>query len=235
MNVERDNEGCPLPHHKEDEEPGIDTRVLGVGKVDKFYPIRKKTHIAPEGVRTVNIKFSRPSGKTPTKGTIGAAAYDVYATESVKLLPGETVIMPLGFSVEIPPGYDMKVTPRSGLSRKGLTITNSPGLIDEDYRGQLGVLLRYDPANTYVVIEKLYKALGNFCKNLVSSAQFNLDLAKQKLADAVNVKPFKPFEINAGDRIGQIQIHKVVPFIFKEVENLSDTERGSGGYGSTDA
>ncbi len=235
MNVERDGEGRPLPHHDEDEQYSGADLLVGGGMFDKLYPSVKKGVGMSVCVKVKILNSKVDPEAIATQGTPGAAAFDVYALSDIDLNPGETVIVPLGFAVEVPQGYDMKMLPRSGLSTKGVRVMNSPGLIDEDYRGELGVVLRYDPANTYQVIDKLYKSLRDFCKNLVSAAQFNIDAAKAKLLQAVNVKPFEPFKISAGDRIGQIQIQKVVPFFLQEVDELSDTERGSRGYGSTGA
>jgi dUTP pyrophosphatase len=74
----------------------------------------------------------------------GAAGADICAavSEDVRLEPGERALVPAGFSLEIPPGYEVQVRPRSGLAlRSGITVLNAPGTIDEDYRGPVGVIL----------------------------------------------------------------------------------------------
>jgi dUTP pyrophosphatase len=74
----------------------------------------------------------------------GAAGADVVAAVSGELVlaPGERALVPTGFSLEIPPGYEVQVRPRSGLAlRHGVTCLNSPGTIDSDYRGEVGVIL----------------------------------------------------------------------------------------------
>jgi dUTP pyrophosphatase len=76
--------------------------------------------------------------------TPGAAGADVYAAvrETLMLLPGARALVPAGFCLAIPPGYEVQVRPRSGLALKfGVTILNSPGTIDADYRGPVGVIL----------------------------------------------------------------------------------------------
>jgi dUTP pyrophosphatase len=74
----------------------------------------------------------------------GAAGADVVAAVDADLVlaPGERAVVPTGFSLEVPPGYEVQVRPRSGLAAKhGVTCLNSPGTIDSDYRGPVGVLL----------------------------------------------------------------------------------------------
>lgn len=213
------------PHRVEDEISfGGDFKAIEVPAVPRL-----------EAPLPLTVKFKRlnENARVPTQGSIYSAAFDVYAIENIKLEPGETKLIMLGFAVALPQGYDMKLLQRSGLSGKGVVVRNAPGLIDEDYRGEMGVLLKYEPENTHKAIKKLYVSLQRFTKNLVSGAAFNIDMAKTKLFEALNFEPFPPYIINSGDRIGQLQVQKVVPFYFEEVEELDETDRGSGGFGST--
>lgn len=110
--------------------------------------------------------------------------------EQIAVAPGDRVMVPTGISLEIPAGFEAQVRPRSGLALKhGVTVLNSPGTVDADYRGEVCVIL----AN-----------LGR-----------------------------EAFVINRGDRIAQIVIAQVTQARLVEVAALSDTERGSGGFGST--
>ncbi len=82
----------------------------------------------------------------PSYETVGAAGADLRANlsdqEEISLAPGERALIPTGLHVEIPPGFEMQVRPRSGLALKhGLSLPNTPGTIDSDYRGPLGVIL----------------------------------------------------------------------------------------------
>jgi dUTP pyrophosphatase len=84
----------------------------------------------------------------------GAAGADVVAAvdEDVVLAPGERALIPAGFALEVPPGYEVQVRPRSGLAlRAGVTCLNTPGTIDSDYRGPVGVLLINHGTEPYVV------------------------------------------------------------------------------------
>lgn len=124
-----------------------------------------------------------------TQGSEQAAGYDLMAVSNKWICGGETEIVNTGIRLEMPDGMAALVVPRSGLAAKhGITVLNAPGLIDPDYRGEIGVILH------------------NTTDNI--------------------------FEIVKGDRIAQLLF---VPFIRPEfvTEELSETERGSGGFGSS--
>ena len=128
----------------------------------------------------------------PKFETDQAAGADLRAAieAPVILEPGERTLIPTGFCMALPAGYEAQVRPRSGLALKhGITVLNSPGTIDADYRGEVGVLI-------------------------INHGQ-------------------KPFTVNRGDRFAQMVIAPVTQGAFHVVQTLSDTDRGSGGYGST--
>lgn len=141
----------------------------------------------------VKIKIvNRGSQQLPAYATPESAGMDLRAniTEPVVLHPLERRIIPTGLYIALPPGYEAQVRPRSGLAFKhGITVLNSPGTIDSDYRGELGVLL-------------------------------------------VNLSN-EDFTVKAGERIAQMVIARHEQGEFVEVEELDDTERGTGGYGHT--
>ncbi|MFZ1572266.1 MAG: dUTP diphosphatase [Candidatus Kapaibacterium sp.] len=128
----------------------------------------------------------------PKYATNGSAGIDICAAinEEITLLQFERKLIPTGFAISIPYGYEAQVRPRSGLAIKnGVTVLNSPGTIDSDYRGEISVIL----INT-----------GN-----------------------------EPFTIKRGDRIAQIVISKYEQVSWDEVDELDETSRGIGGFGST--
>jgi dUTP pyrophosphatase len=91
----------------------------------------------------VKIKL-KEGGRLPVYGTEDSAGCDLYANieKSITLMPLERVLVPTGVYLEIPEGYEAQVRPRSGLALdKGLTVLNSPGTIDSDYRGEVGVVI----------------------------------------------------------------------------------------------
>ena len=129
---------------------------------------------------------------TPNYETEGAAGMDLRANikETITLKPLERAIVKTGLFISLPIGYEAQVRPRSGLAaKKGITVLNSPGTVDADYRGEIGVIL--------------------------------VNLSNEE------------FIINDGERIAQLIIAKHERINWQEVDILSETERGSGGFGST--
>ena len=129
---------------------------------------------------------------TPNYETEGAAGMDLRANidAAITLKPLERAIVKTGLFIALPVGFEAQVRPRSGLAaKKGITVLNSPGTVDADYRGEIGVIL-------------------------------------------VNLSN-EDFVINDGERIAQLVIAKHERVNWQEVEVLSETERGAGGFGST--
>lgn len=91
----------------------------------------------------LEIKWQRlhPEAKPPSLESNGAAGFDLSSTESVTIESGGTMVIPTGLRIKIPAGWEGQVRSRSGLSIKGLVVTNSPGTIDSDYRGEIKVIL----------------------------------------------------------------------------------------------
>ena len=90
-------------------------------------------------------KLPNFKGTFPSYETLGSAGMDIHAAidNSVKLQSGDRVLIPSGFKVEIPKGFEIQIRPRSGLAFKnGITVLNSPGTIDSDYRGEVGVIIK---------------------------------------------------------------------------------------------
>lgn len=128
----------------------------------------------------------------PAYATEHSAGLDLQAavTEPVELKVGEFTLIKTGLSIALPDGYEAQIRPRSGLAFKhGVTVLNSPGTIDADYRGEIGVLL--------------------------------INHGKEN------------FVIERGMRIAQMVIAPYTQVRFNETENLSETARGEGGFGST--
>jgi dUTP pyrophosphatase len=128
----------------------------------------------------------------PAYATEGAAGMDLLAAVMAPLVipPGGRALVPTGLRIALPHGFELQVRPRSGLALKnGITLPNTPGTIDEDYRGELGVIV------------------------LNAGAE--------------------PFTVERGLRIAQAVIAPVVRAAWREVAELPDTARGTGGFGST--
>jgi dUTP pyrophosphatase len=100
------------------------------------------------------IQKVRPDAVVPSRAYAGDAGLDLAATERIELGPGERAIVPTGLAVAIPGGYAGFVQPRSGLaSRHGITIVNTPGLVDSGYRGELKVVLHNTDRTQPFVVE----------------------------------------------------------------------------------
>ena len=140
----------------------------------------------------IQIKKLSTTVSIPKYETPGSSGMDIAAhiENNIIISPGENALVPTGFSISIPIGYEVQIRPRSGLAfKKNITVLNTPGSIDADYRGEIKVIL--------------------------------INLGKEK------------FIIENGDRIAQMIICPVIQLDLEEVKELSDTERGSGGFGST--
>ena len=126
----------------------------------------------------------------PAYATDGAAGMDVLAAEDVTLTPGARHAVATGLALAIPPGFEIQVRPRSGLALKhGITVPNTPGTIDSDYRGELKVILINHGA--------------------------------------------EDFAVRRGDRVAQLVLAPVTQATWLEVDELGETTRGEGGFGST--
>ena len=141
---------------------------------------------------TIKTKCLREGAKLPFRATEGSAGADLHACieDDIEIEPGKIKMIPIGVAVEIPLGYCGFVYPRSSLGSKfGITLPNSVGVIDSDYRGEL-------------------------CVPLINHGE--------------NV-----FTVKKGDRIAQLVIMPVENPVYEFFGELSATERGEGGFGST--
>ena len=99
--------------------------------------------------KIISLKMSHVKAKVPTKATEGSAGFDLYTPTEFEISPGGRKVIPLGFSMKLPQGYYAMVCSRSGLAAKhGVMVLNAPGIIDNDYRGEIGVIL-YNTDDTF--------------------------------------------------------------------------------------
>ena len=140
----------------------------------------------------VLIKKLNPKAKLPSYKTSGSSGMDLMALigDTLRIKPNQSVLVPTGLSIAIPDDTEVQIRPRSGLAAKSnISVLNTPGTIDSDYRGELKIIL--------------------------------INHGKED------------FLINNGDRIAQMILMPVLKIEFEEVEDLPETIRGSGGFGST--
>ena len=138
------------------------------------------------------IKRLSKSINLPKYETEGSSGMDLTANinKSIKIKPGGTSVIPTGILLSVPKNFEIQIRPRSGLAAKNqISVLNTPGTIDSDYRGEVKVIL------------------------------INLGV--------------KAFTVEKGTRIAQMVLCPIVKAKIKEVETLEETERGSGGFGST--
>jgi dUTP pyrophosphatase len=145
---------------------------------------------------TLKVQLLRPElAVAPAYATGGAAGLDLHAAieAPVVLAPGERLSLPTGIAIALPAGYEGQVRPRSGLASKhGIGLVNAPGTIDEDYRGEVRVLL--------------------------------VNLSRE------------PYTVQPKDRIAQLvvaPVTRVTVLTVEHADELGDTARGAGGFGST--
>ncbi|MRG48701.1 dUTP diphosphatase [Chitinophaga sp. SYP-B3965] len=136
--------------------------------------------------------INRSENPLPTYATADAAGMDLRANLEAPLTmqPLERTLVPTGLFMELPSGYEAQIRPRSGLAiKQGLTLLNTPGTIDADYRGEIKIIM--------------------------------INLSNE------------PQTIQHGDRIAQMVIAPFLQATLEEVKELTDTERGTGGFGHT--
>ena len=140
----------------------------------------------------VLVKKLKPSVKLPSYKTDGASGMDLmaYIDKSIELKPGKSCLVPTGLSVAFPKEYEIQIRPRSGLAAKSnISVLNTPGTIDSDYRGEIKVIL-FNHGN-------------------------------------------KNFKIDNNDRIAQMILTPVIKIDLEETNELPESIRGVGGFGST--
>jgi dUTP pyrophosphatase len=140
----------------------------------------------------LKVKRLNPRAILPSYAREGDAGLDLFAAQPAAIAPGASALVATGIAVELPPGTEAQVRPRSGLALKhSVTVLNTPGTVDEGYRGEVGVIL-------------------------INHGQ-------------------TPFTIEVGMKIAQLVVSPRIQVDVTEVTALQDSQRGAGGFGSTDA
>ncbi|MBN8648922.1 MAG: dUTP diphosphatase [Caulobacterales bacterium] len=167
---------------KKDKFDTVESEIVGI-KANEARPLIAVTKLGHFG------DLPMPQYETPQSAGMDLRAA-IAEGEHIDLLPGRRILIPTGLKIALPPGFEAQIRPRSGLALKnGITCLNSPGTIDADYRGEVGIIL------------------------------INLG--------------FETFRINRGDRIAQMVIAPVIQALWMEADDLGETTRGEGGFGST--
>lgn len=156
----------------------------------------------------MTIKFKKlvPDAIVPKYAHQGDAGMDLYAAEDATIRHGEAELIHTGIAIALPDGYEAQVRSRSGLALKNkVFVLNSPGTIDSNYRGEIGVIL------------------ANFG---------NMQEIVNERGESFAYGPAE-FKVHKGDRIAQLVIAPVTKAELVEVAELDETDRGEGGFGST--
>jgi len=150
---------------------------------------------SPRGLKALRLAIRRldPNLPLPSYAHQGDAGLDLFAARSTAIPPGHRELVPTGVAIELPEGYAGFVQPRSGRAlREGLSLVNTPGLIDSHFRGEIQVI-------------------------------------------AINLDPEATLVISYGEKVAQLVVQRVERCDLAEVDELGDTARGEGGFGSTGA
>ena len=138
----------------------------------------------------LKVKRINKEARMPQYAHAGDAGLDLFSVDELTILPGESKLIKTGIQIELPRETEAQIRPRSGLALKNqITVLNTPGTIDEGYRGEIGVIL--------------------------------INHGK------------KEFNVEKGMKIAQMVVKPVLTVTIKEIEELTDTTRGEGGFGST--
>jgi len=159
----------------------------------------------------MQVKFQKRHelAQIPKRATELAGGWDVVATEIIQESIN-SVVCKFGFSLQPPSNYKITLVPRSNITKTKWVMQNSPGLGDADYMGEYQIRFGCVPSG---FSDYEYK------NNLFTGRR--------------NILKYEEFPYKVGDRIGQMYLEEVVPIEFIEVDELSSTERGEGGFGST--
>ncbi len=158
----------------------------------------------------MQIKFRKihPDAKIPERGSALAGGWDVTCTEIIQESP-DFVICKLGFALQPDRRFKITLVPRSSLTKTKWILQNSPGLGDADYLGEYQYRFRALPEG--------FGMISGYSSGFKDTPTLT----------------YPKFPYNVGDRIGQIYLEEVIPMDFIEVDELTETDRGHGGFGST--
>lgn len=170
-----------------------------------------------EGIskRYIQIPFVKchPNAKMPEYAHAGDSGMDVYALDNYVIHPGETKLIPTGIKMAVPNGYEIQIRPKSGRALKTkMRVANTPGTVDASYRGELCVIID----NIEPPIKDITYDFDDNGRPIITSILHGSDMT-----------------IGKGEKFAQLVLMEVPKAVLFQVENLDDTERGEGGFGST--
>lgn len=170
-----------------------------------------------EGIskRYIQIPFVKchPNAKMPEYAHAGDSGMDVYALDNYVIHPGETKLIPTGIKMAVPNGYEIQIRPKSGRALKTkMRVANTPGTVDSSYRGELCVIID----NIEPPIKDITYDFDDNGRPVITSILHGSDMT-----------------IGKGEKFAQFVLMEVPKAVLFQVENLDDTERADGGFGSS--
>lgn len=166
----------------------------------------------------IPIELCHPDTKIPQYAHIDDSGLDIYALDDYTIAPGETMLIPTGFKVALPPGYELQVRPKSGLSLKTkLRICNTPGTIDAGYRDEVGIIVE----NVDPPIRK------------IDITNWNIE-DKNPVIHFSDIEFGQSYTIGKGQKFAQLVLSEVPKAAFYRVDTVEEIgENRNGGFGST--
>lgn len=168
----------------------------------------------------IPIQFCHDDAKIPEYAHITDSGMDLFALDDIEVLPGQTVLVPTGIKVALPPGYELQVRPKSGRALKTkLRVANTPGTIDQGYRDEIKV-----------IIENIDSPIRDITYKEVT----NSETGEISHLEITSIEYGRPFTIGKGEKFAQLVLAEVPKACFFEVDNVGEIgEDRGGGFGST--
>lgn len=169
----------------------------------------------------VKVMKLHPDAVIPKYARSGDAGFDLVAVEDVMIAPGQSAKIPTGIAFGLPEGYELQVRPRSGIGAKTkLRVSNAPGTVDSGFRGEVCVLM------DNIFQPRQFEGSQELGSVYTLDHKESTDFPKRKYPEGTYI-------IKKGERIAQGVLAKVPIAHFEEAEQLDETERGTGGFGSS--
>lgn len=182
-----------------------------LNEIERFFKPEPTTKLPTQ--LTVGFKRLSDDAVLPSKAHANDSGFDLVASEDVIVEPGDTVVVKTGIAVQLPPGYEAMVRPRSGVtSRTKLRV--QLGTIDQQYTGEIGV-----------IVDSIAREGHEF--------EYRVNLLDGKTSEFEPAVEMNTYLIRKGDRIAQLVITRLPEVTAVEITELGDTSRGANGFGST--
>lgn len=181
-------------------------------------------------IQMIKVGFMRltDDAMLPVKAHPTDSGFDLFANESVIIGPGETVVIKTGIAVQLPPGYEAQVRPRSGVTSK-TKLRVQLGTVDNGYTGEIGIIVDNIFNLNYAKVDSHFL--------LIDNGEINIENAREKYKGSYlpgrNYTIRGTYLIRKGDKLAQLVIQKLPQVDDYEIDKLQDSTRGTNGFGSS--